>query len=82
MVGDDVVKVRDTEAIQLSANSKIDEIRDRFSSNWLKETVPESSNSGLRTCTTANSTTCQFSKYDGSKFRPSSTLHPQSVRIP
>lgn len=39
MVGDDVVKVRDTEAIQL-ANSKIDEIRDGFS-NWLKEQSPE-----------------------------------------
>ena len=39
LVGDDVVKVRDTEAIQL-ANSKIDEIRDGFS-NWLKEQSPE-----------------------------------------
>ena len=35
LVGDDVVKVRDTEAIQL-ANSKIDEIRNGFS-DWLKE---------------------------------------------
>ena len=39
MVGDDVVKVRDTEAIQL-ANSKIDEIRNGFS-DWLKEQSPE-----------------------------------------
>lgn len=39
MVGDDVVKVRDTEAIQL-ANSKIDEIRNGFS-EWLKEQSPE-----------------------------------------
>lgn len=38
-VGDDVVKVRDTEAIQL-ANSKIDEIRNGFS-EWLKEQSPE-----------------------------------------
>lgn len=38
-VGDDVVKVRDTEAIQL-ANSKIDEIRNGFS-DWLKEQSPE-----------------------------------------
>ncbi len=37
--GDDVVKVRDTEAIQL-ANSKIDEIRNGFS-DWLKEQTPE-----------------------------------------
>lgn len=37
--GDDVVKVRDTEAIQL-ANSKIDEIRKGFS-DWLKEQTPE-----------------------------------------
>lgn len=37
--GDDVVKVRDTEAIQL-ANSKIDEIRNGFS-EWLKEQSPE-----------------------------------------
>lgn len=39
MVGEDVVKVRDTEAIQL-ANSKIDEIRNGFS-DWLKEQSPE-----------------------------------------
>lgn len=39
LVGDDVVKVRDTEAIQL-ANSKIDEIRNGFS-DWLKEQSPE-----------------------------------------
>lgn len=39
LVGDDVVKVRDTEAIQL-ANSKIDEIRNGFS-EWLKEQSPE-----------------------------------------
>lgn len=38
-VGDDVVKVRDTEAIQL-ANSKIDEIRNGFS-DWLKEQSPD-----------------------------------------
>lgn len=38
-VGDDVVKVRDTEAIQL-ANSKIDEIRNGFS-DWLREQSPE-----------------------------------------
>lgn len=38
-VGDDVVKVRDTEAVQL-ANSKIDEIRNGFS-DWLKEQSPE-----------------------------------------
>ena len=37
--GDEVVKVRDTEAIQL-ANSKIDEIRNGFS-EWLKEQSPE-----------------------------------------
>lgn len=37
--GDEVVKVRDTEAIQL-ANSKIDEIRNGFS-DWLKEQSPE-----------------------------------------
>lgn len=37
--GDDVVKVRDTEAIQL-ANSKIDEIRNGFC-DWLKEQTPE-----------------------------------------
>lgn len=36
---DEVVKVRDTEAIQL-ANSKIDEIRNGFS-EWLKEQSPE-----------------------------------------
>lgn len=39
LVGDDVVKVRDTEAIQL-ANSKIDEIRNGFS-EWLKEQSPD-----------------------------------------
>ena len=39
LVGDDVVKVRDTEAIQL-ANSKIDEIRNGFS-DWLKEQSPD-----------------------------------------
>lgn len=39
LIGDDVVKVRDTEAIQL-ANSKIDEIRNGFS-DWLKEQSPE-----------------------------------------
>lgn len=38
-VGDDVIKVRDTEAIQL-ANSKIDEIRNGFS-DWLREQSPE-----------------------------------------
>lgn len=38
-VGDDIVKIRDTEAIQL-ANSKIDEIRNGFS-EWLKEQSPE-----------------------------------------
>lgn len=39
LVDDKVVKVRDTEAIQL-ANSKIDEIRNGFS-EWLKEQSPE-----------------------------------------
>lgn len=38
-VGDEVKKVRDTEAIQL-ANSKIDEIRNGFS-DWLREQSPE-----------------------------------------
>lgn len=38
-MGDDVIKVRDTEAIQL-ANSKIDEIRNGFS-DWLREQSPE-----------------------------------------
>lgn len=38
-VGDEVKKVRDTEAIQL-ANSKIDEIRGGFS-DWLREQSPE-----------------------------------------
>lgn len=38
-VGDEVQKVRDTEAIQL-ANSKIDEIRNGFS-DWLREQSPE-----------------------------------------
>ncbi len=38
-VGDEVKKIRDTEAIQL-ANSKIDEIRNGFS-DWLREQSPE-----------------------------------------
>lgn len=38
-IGDEVKKVRDTEAIQL-ANSKIDEIRNGFS-DWLREQSPE-----------------------------------------
>lgn len=38
-VGDEVKKIRDTEAIQL-ANSKIDEIRNSFS-DWLREQSPE-----------------------------------------
>ena len=38
-VGDEEIKVRDSEAIQL-ANSKIDEIRHGFS-NWLQEQSPE-----------------------------------------